>query len=252
MLEELESFEKNVEPVEDTRKTISPQESDYINECVEAENPSALIDRIDEVSGYVPPKAIDSDPTVADIIEPIKDEIDSKYLEAPADIEQIESIGDYLAGCEDMRYENWEKLSLEERYTALQAAEIKIAEIEHRDFCGIDLQKMPEGHFGYYDPSTKRITLNEYYVMANDPESFKNCLDTLIHEGRHAYQDYNMTQREVHPREGEVNMWKWNENDIGYQDAMLCGFEAYQMQPVETDARAFAEDVLKSYYEKIA
>ena len=90
------------------------------------------------------------------------------------------------------------------------------------------------------------------YIKDNDSISFKQTLDTLIHEGRHAYQDYNMTEREVHPREGEVNMWKWNENDIGYQDANFCGFEAYAMQPVETDARAFAEDVLKSYFEKIA
>lgn len=130
--------------------------------------------------------------------------------------------------------------------------EYKIAEIEHRNPCQLNFQDMPYGSLGYYDPKTKEITLNSRYVNSDELVGYKETLDTLIHEGRHAYQDYNMKEREVHTREGEVNMWKWNEYEIGYQDAMLCGFEAYAMQPVETDARAFAEDVLKSYSEKLA
>ena len=77
-------------------------------------------------------------------------------------------------------------------------------------------------------------------------------MDTIVHEGRHAYQDYNLHGREVHPRQGDLSKWKSNEFEYGYQDAMLCGFKAYDMQPMEADARAFAEDVLKQYQEKIA
>ena len=254
MIEDYEGIQNALKVGDTSKEGLSNSEKDYLSECIDNPNTEILVDRIDELSDYVPPKAIDSNPEVAEIIEPVKENIDSKYLEAPSDLEQIEGIGEYLSGVEDLRYENWENLSYDERYRALQEAEIEIAKIEHREFCGIDLEKMPPGQMGYYNPDTQRITLNEYYVMENSPESLKETLDTLIHEGRHAYQDYNMTQREVHPREGEVNMWKWNQYEIGYQspDPLWEGLEAYFMQPVETDARAFAEDVLKNYHERIA
>lgn len=252
MLEDIEAKEITTDSIEDTRKSLSQEQIDYINECIEIDNPWALVERIDEIGSSEPPKAVDSDPSVAEIIEPLKEAIENKYLEAPADIEQISQLGDYLSNVEELRFEKWQELSLDDRYKALQLAEYKIAEIEHRDPCTVYTKSLGEGYYGFYDPSNKAITVNVDYLQSNNFEDFKNTLDTLIHEGRHAYQDYNMREREVHPREGEVNMWKWNENEIGYQDAFLCGFEAYAMQPVETDARAFAEDVLKSYFNNLA
>ncbi|MDE6794674.1 MAG: hypothetical protein K2J63_05145 [Muribaculaceae bacterium] len=252
MLEDIESKETSTGTLEDTRMSLTSEQADYINECIEADNPYALVDRIDEMSTYNPPKAIDSDSEVAEIIEPIKDSIESKYLEAPSDLEQIKQLGDYLADVPEFRYDVWKELNIDERYKALQLAEFKIAEIEHRDPCTMRIESLGEGYYGYYRPIDKSITLNVDYLMSNSLEDYKNTLDTLIHEGRHAYQDYNMNDREVHPREGEVNMWKWNENTIGYKDAFLCGMEAYAMQPVETDARAFAEDVLKTFLNNIA
>ncbi len=189
---------------------------------------------------------------MAEIIEPLKDAIETRYLEAPSDLEQIKQLGDYLTDVPEFRYETWKELDVDERYKALQLAEFKIAEIEHRDPCTLRISSLGEGYYGYYSPMDKSITLNKDYLISNRLEDYKNTLDTLIHEGRHAYQDYNMTEREVHPREGEVNMWKWNEYTIGYKDAFLCGMEAYAMQPVETDARAFAEDVLKNFLNNIA
>lgn len=252
MLEEIEGLSEIAKPSEEMHDAISPVEADYISECVEGENPSALVDRIDELSAYQPPKGIDSDPAVAEIIEPLKDQLDSKYLEAPGDLEQISQIGDYLTGVDELKFENWQTLTPSERLDVLQKAEYQIAEIEHREPCPITIKDMPEGHLGYFSPSEKTITLNEKYLNANDANSYIETLDTLIHEGRHAYQDYNMTEREVHPRGGEVTNWKWNEYELGYQDAMFYGFEAYAMQPVETDARAFAEDVLKDYLTRTA
>lgn len=252
MLEDIESKEISNDSPEETRNSLSPEQVDYISECIEIENPGVLVDRIDEIGMSKPPKAIDSDPTVAEIIEPLKDNIETRYLEAPADIEQISQLGEYLSSLEELRFENWQELSIDERYKVLQLAEFKIAKIEHRDPCTVYIKNLGESLFGFYNPTNKSITLNLDYLQSNNFEDFKNTLDTLIHEGRHAYQDYNMREREVHPREGEINIWKWNKNEIGYQDALLCGFEAYAMQPLETDARAFAEDVLKSYFNNLA
>ena len=99
---------------------------------------------------------------------------------------------------------------------------------------------------------TKTITINSDYIQSNDISDYKEVLDTIIHEGRHAYQYYNLTEREVHPRQGDISNWKANEFKYGYQDARTQGFAAYYLQPQEADARAFAEDVLKQYQEKIA
>lgn len=252
MLEDIEYTKENIGSLEYNRESISLEQSEYLNECIEAQNPDALVVRIDELSTSVPPKAIDKDDKVAELIEPLKDDIESKYLEAPADVEQISQISDYLAGVEELKFENWRELSQEDRQDILQLAEYRIAEIEHRNPCQLNFQEMPYGNLGYFDPTTKEITLNSRYVNSDEYVGYTETLDTLIHEGRHAYQDYNMTEREVHPREGEVNMWKWNQEDVGYQVCDYVGWEIYAMQPVESDARAFAEDVLENFNDKSA
>lgn len=252
MLEDLEETREHLDSLEINRDSISPEQSEYLNECIEAQNPDALVERIDELSNSVPPKAVDKNTQVADIIEPLKEDIESKYLEAPADVEQISQISDYLADVEELKFENWKNLTPSEREDVLQMVEYKIAEIEHRNPCQLNFQVMGDRSLGYFDPITKEITLNSQYVNSDEFIGYKETLDTLIHEGRHAYQDYNMTEREVHPREGEVNMWKWNQEDVGYQVCDYVGWEIYAMQPVESDARAFAEDVLKSFNDKLA
>lgn len=252
MFEDLEGLSGITRNNENERQALSLAQTEYINECIGEDNPLTLVDRIDELSPYRPPKAIDSHTEIATLVEPLKDHIDSKYLEAPSDLEQIQQISEYLSGIEELKYENWDSLSPNERLNVLQEAEDQIAEIEHREPCPILARELPENEFGFYSPNAKTITVNARYLNDSDFNSYKETLDTLIHEGRHAYQDYNLTEREVHPRSGEVNNWKWNENEIGYQNAEWFGFEAYAMQPVETDARAFAEDVLKSYLNKTA
>lgn len=250
---------QHIEGIDDTQRHVDlPSDSltacqaEYINECVEAENPEALIVRIDELSPYCPPKGIDADPSVAEIIHPVKSDVPTIYLEAPADVEQIAQIGELLAETPGLRFENWSTMSVAERCQCLAEAEKQIAEIEHRPYCEIRFEELEEGHLGFFNPADKTITLNLRYIADNSPQGYAETLDTLIHEGRHAYQDYNMYYREVHTRGGEVNMWRWNQNEIGYQNAYLCGFEAYAMQPVETDARAFAEDVLNAYLNKLS
>lgn len=251
----IEALEGISEAIRDSGKIvdmISASQAEYINECVEGGYSDNLIDRIDELNSYVPPKAIDSNNEIAEWVSPVKDLIESKYLEAPADMEQVNNIGDYLTDVEDLQYENWQQLSTSNRRQVLIEAECRIAELEHRSPCEINFSELPPGHLGFYSSHDKSITLNTRYIEANDFESYKETLDTLIHEGRHAYQDYNMTEREVHPRTGEVTNWRWNQYDVGYKNAELYGYEIYAMQPVEADARAFAEDVLNEYFNKNA
>lgn len=234
------------EDIVESSKDISPLEETYIKEVVDY--PEILVDRIDELSSSIPPKAIDSSSTISDIIESAKKDINPVYLEAPSDSIQIGQISDVLKDTEGLDFNDWQNLSYEDRCESLQNAEAKIAEIEHRPLCEIKYESLGDGNYGYFNPSDKTITINSDYITSNSSNDFKETLDTLVHEGRHAYQNYNLTEREVHPRSGEITNWRYNENEVGYQDCQTCGFESYALQPVESDARAFAEDVLKNYF----
>ena len=223
-------------------------ELEYVGEILPLENTDLLIARIDELNGRKPPKAIDSDRAIAELLKPIKDKIDSLYLEAPADNAQVEAISDVMLRVEGLEYDKWKDLSFDKRMGVLQQLENEVARIAHRPSCVVVSQSLGEGHLGYYEQGSNCITINKDYVEST--ECYEAVLDTLIHEGRHAYQDYNLNVRETHPRHGEVSNWNLNELH-GYQDVEHCGFKAYQLQPLESDARAFAEDVVKSYQDKL-
>lgn len=236
----------------DTRERLSDNQLSYIEEVLSIGNNGLLIDRIDEINNSLPPKAIDSDREVAVLIRSVREDIDPVYLEAPQDGIQIEQISERMALMEGVEYSEWKHLSFEERMSVLQKIECEVAGICHRSVCTISCKNLGEGHYGYYTPGTNHITINSDCVRSGSFNDYRETLDTLIHEGRHAYQDYNLNTREVHPRQGDVSNWKLNEENYGYQDVAHCGFKLYELQPVEADARAFAEDVLKQYQNKIA
>lgn len=248
MIEDIEGL-NSAAKVDEGKDALSISEKAYINECVEGENPLALVDRIDELSDVHPPKAIDSNSEIAELIEPVRDNIDSKYLEAPNDFEQVEMASDAMLDIEGTRYEQWERMTPQQRLVAMQKVENAIAEISHRPPCEVRVETMSKNQLGYYDPSSKSITLNSVY-LEKDITSYKETLDTVVHEGRHAYQDYNLTERQVHVSSGDITNWKLNHDRYGYQSSEIYGFKSYWMQPVEADARKFAEDVFKRLEEK--
>lgn len=252
MLEEIENIEDTLEmmDVEDLGKEFNDAEISYIEEVLPLQDEDILVDRIDELCGQEPPKAIDSNKDIAALIEPIIKDIDPVFLEAPSDSVQIEEASEMMKDVEGLSYDEWVELSFEERVDVLQNVEIGVAEIAHRPAREINTALMGEKKYGYFDPNNNGIMLNSRYIKSDSFMDYKECLDTVLHEGRHAYQYYNLTEREVHPREGDLTNWKANEFEFGYQDAKTCGYKAYWMQPQECDARAFAEDVLKHYFEK--
>lgn len=249
MFEDLEGINQAVEHAEEVNNALSPRQAAYINECVEGENPSALIDRIDELSSYQPPKGVDHNPAVADIIDPVIGQIESKYLEAPGDIEQICQVSDCLSSVEELKYDNWIELPLDDRKDILQEMECRIAEIEHREPCQLNFREMEEGNYGAFSPDFKDITINSRYVESDSFQDYKEMLDTLLHEGRHAYQDYNVVTREVHGDTNITNEWSYNLDNYVSPN---WDFQAYYTQPVEQDAREFADDVLSQYFGNVA
>ena len=110
------------------------------------------------------------------------------YLEAISDREQIESIADYMVSIEEIRFDNWKDLSLEQQVDVLNKMEQCIANIEHRPSAIISTKDLDAKTYGYQLGDS--IVINSKYLnaSASSPEMLEQMLDTLIHEGRHRYQ----------------------------------------------------------------
>lgn len=174
--------------------------------------------------------------------------LEQLYIEAPQDYVQIEQVSEILSDCDELKYANWENLELSEKESLLNSLEERIAEIECRSACPIRLVPLEEGQWGGYNPVTKDITINSIYAERSDFGTYREIIDTLVHEGRHAYQDYNVNICETHPRHSEVESWaetmgggKW---EYWGDCSTMLGQRLYEQQSIEIDARNFAADVL--------
>lgn len=248
MMEYCNRLESN-EFSEGLEKKVSVTEAEkaYISEVLETKDSTAIVARIDELSSFVPPKAIDSNKEIASLLESASEDISSIYLEAPQDSIQIKDISEEMKSIEGLDFDDWKESSFNERMSVLQKLEDQISVIAHRPSCELATMDLNNGHFGYYSNNSNLIVINNDIIESNTFNDYREALDTLVHEGRHAYQNYNLYEREVHPRDGDISNWKLNEFSYGYQDAEHFGFKAYALQPLEADARAFAEDVLNEF-----
>jgi uncharacterized protein YukE len=96
-----------------------------------------------------------------------------------------------------------------------------------------------------YSNGKTTITIDLTNVENDDP---LHVLDTVAHENRHVMQQYWVD----HPDKAPADVTKeqidaWRENFKNYHDP-ANGMKAYQDQPVEADARSFADDFLQDYF----
>ena len=161
MFESLEDDWRSIQSDISQRAKFSPVELAYVDEIVPEHNIDLLIARFDELNPCEPPKAIDSDPKIANLIEPIIDEIDTTYLEAPQDSLQIEGIADQMADMEGLDFKEWKELSLQGRMDVLKQVEERVAEIAHRPSCELEIKELGTGQLGYYSNGENKIKLNE-------------------------------------------------------------------------------------------
>ena len=151
----------------DERNFLSSTESNYIKEVLPYNNSELLAARIDEMGASMPPKAIDSNKEVADLIEPMKDDINPLYLEAPADSVQISESVEAMESIDGLSFDEWKDSTFDQKVNSLQELEDSIAEIAHRPPCQIKVENLGEGNYGYFDPNTKDITVNSMYIDSN-------------------------------------------------------------------------------------
>lgn len=149
----------------------------------------------------------------------------------------------------ELQYENWVNLDLSERVEALNEFEAQIAAIAHRPAIEVHAEDMEDNLRGYFNGTG--VYINDDLVSSNTPEAYRSTIQNLLHEGRHAYQDYNIYVQEVEPISTMVDAWRINLEELGYESGDYLffkdiGYMRYYTQPVEVDARMFAETALNA------
>lgn len=190
----------------------------------------------------------------------------TEQIEIITDVEMINEASDYLETIDTLNYKEWSKLTIPERLTVLNYVENGLAQIEHRPALNVQFKDLDIKCFGFHCDSERLIVLNSKYVGANDPLIHREIIDTIIHEGRHAYQHYNVDVKCIHESLSEVKEWEKNFYDpqwryysykgqkiyIPFDDGETVdvGYRLYANQPVEIDARNFASEVLRKLESK--
>lgn len=152
--------------------------------------------------------------------------------------------------------ENWAKLSVEKKVEVLQAVEREMAIREKRFPCQVTAESIKSDNgvcLGLYSPSSKDIKINADQLSRDSKygNDYSTHLDTVLHEGRHAYQDQVVNGYVRHEDSKKVMAWRENMKDGNY-----IRYEqnprAYFNQPIEKDAREFAaKTTLKVEEEKV-
>ena len=206
------------------------------------------------------------------ILDGMLKNLESIYFEAPTDQVQIERIASYMSTCENLKYENWSKLSADQMIDILNELDRQIAIIEHRNPQIVKHAKFDDPNlFGVH--TGNEIIINSELLAKStlNPEILAKTLETFIHEGRHAYQSYNVFERRVHQSNAAIDSWAENmqpystDNRLGYysgdpvkipligpisftnEHLTDIGGRLYYYQPTEIDARIFASDVMEKY-----
>ncbi|MEZ6234370.1 MAG: hypothetical protein R3B68_09285 [Phycisphaerales bacterium] len=139
----------------------------------------------------------------------------------------------YLAQVEGLAPTQWAELPATERLESLRELEQRLAEIEGRPAVELRAEPLGPGRCGYYDSERDVMVVSESLLLDASP---LEAIDTVAHEGRHAYQHYAVAHPEIHGDPFEVASWA--ENFEHYLSAEMYGYELYRNQPVEADAWA--------------
>lgn len=180
---------------------------------------------------------------------------ESKEVYAPSMEVQAERIKEIYDATPELHYNKWKSLDINERKTVLNNFEREIATIEKRPSVPVEYERMSNGVMGYNDG--RKLVVSEKVMNSNNYADYKETLNTLFHEGRHSYQNYNLDVKRTERSDEAFKAWEINRKELGYISGNLAFpfnlneafrqkcFNKYYTQPVEVDARLFAEIVEK-------
>lgn len=141
----------------------------------------------------------------------------------------------------------WTELSEERKLEVLQTIENHSAFESGRLSCPVVGKFLYTGTdgvvLGTYDPKNQVIYVNSSQ-FASDTRYGKDSeaiVTACLHEGRHAYQHQVADGIVLHDNQAEADAWKENLSEGNYI-SFRENPRAYYNQPVEVDARRFAEE----------
>lgn len=145
----------------------------------------------------------------------------------------------------------WDELNVAEKERVVRS----IALIEKEELgIGDDVEiivsteKMSEYTYGYYVNDSKEIFIS--YKHLNEGQ-LKAVLQTILHEMHHAFVHYTIENIDYESGLVKDNYYykqarEWKENVDNYISSD-SDFDEYQNQPIEADARAYAEERVEYY-----
>lgn len=175
--------------------------------------------------------------------------MDGGMVDHPSDFvaetdRQVDEAIRSLRRLDGLQPEAWETLAPVERLALLQRVEEVLATIQGRPATMVFAREdMDPGEFGAFDGES--IIVNEGHLLGRVPVS--DLVDTVIHEGRHAFQQYAIE----HPgfvTDDEIVV-AWDDNFDNYLDAPTYGQELYEAQPIEADAWSYAAHIRGALYD---
>ncbi len=220
-LDEINEGEKEVTEFGQRVMGLTYDERDIITKPEELENTFEQTDQIDDIfNGKLTENDIDA------VYEGLEN-YDFQGVDCLENIERLDS------SLESFTSENWEKLSLDEQKEKMNdLAEYII------DVTGLEnppriefYNNEQEGDYGGFDRTTNTLSINEHMLYQND-----EAADTVAHELWHALQ----YQHASNPRTKLDAMYAENFNDYISPNE---DFEGYQSQILESEARAFAQQI---------
>lgn len=163
--------------------------------------------------------------------------------------------------------ESWAGFDEQEKLELLQELECRIAVSENRHPVKVVAESMGSiGSQGYYSSDSDVIHINRLLLQdkkipgVSEGQRMASALDTVIHEGRHAFQ-HAVVRGEVDCAGVTDDIrQRWRINFLIYA---TCGtpvesieeyhkkFSFYAFQPVERDAREFAGRKMAELYQKV-
>lgn len=178
-------------------------------------------------------------------VKDVKDSREKTY-KGPEQDAEMEPLARKLRAIEGLSPERWHTLRVEQRMQVMRDAHNQIA--TEYGFKPREIKLFPptvsENLRG--SCTTDGININPRLVGGDNPQ---DALRTLAHESRHAYQYHVINQQiESLPKDRRELAKEWSENFANYRRPEISGFKAYFNQPVEADARKFANEVIYRTY----
>lgn len=150
---------------------------------------------------------------------------------------QVQDAVSSIQQVEGLDPESWQQLDSDARTEILQDIEGRMAEIQGREAVPVVAADMGPATYGGFDGTS--IRLNADHLASDMP--VEEFIDTIVHEGRHAYQ-YHAVDTPGFVADNAV-VSAWAENRDNYLTAEEYGQEIYTSQPLEADAWEYAGQI---------